>query len=132
MKRTSIAPGLRFRILARDEFTCRYCGRSAPSVELAVDHVHPVARGGTDDESNLVAACVECNAGKSALDLTAPILERPSPNQAAAIIGREGGRKGGPARAAKLSPERRKEIAKRAANKRWGNRGDEFTPMESN
>jgi hypothetical protein len=30
------------------------------------------------------------------------------------------GRKGGPARAASLSPERRAEIAKKAAAKRWG------------
>ncbi len=30
------------------------------------------------------------------------------------------GRKGGPARAASLTPERRAEIAKKAATKRWG------------
>jgi hypothetical protein len=30
------------------------------------------------------------------------------------------GKKGGPARAASLTPERRTEIAKRAATKRWG------------
>ncbi len=30
------------------------------------------------------------------------------------------GRKGGKARAAKLTPERRREIAKKAAAKRWG------------
>jgi len=33
--------------------------------------------------------------------------------------GRNGGLKGGPARAAKLSPERRSEIAKKAAKARW-------------
>jgi len=33
---------------------------------------------------------------------------------------RKGGRKGGTARAKKLTPERRKEIASRAAAKRWG------------
>lgn len=32
----------------------------------------------------------------------------------------EGGKKGGPARAAKLSPERRTEIAVKAARTRWG------------
>ncbi len=35
-------------------------------------------------------------------------------------IGRKGGLKGGKARAAALSPERRSEIAKRAAAARWG------------
>lgn len=33
---------------------------------------------------------------------------------------REGGKKGGAARAAKLTPEQRSEIAKKAAAKRWG------------
>jgi hypothetical protein len=33
---------------------------------------------------------------------------------------RKGGLKGGKARAAKLSPEKRKAIAKKAAAKRWG------------
>jgi hypothetical protein len=33
---------------------------------------------------------------------------------------RKGGLKGGKARAAKLSPERRAEIAKKAAKSRWG------------
>lgn len=32
----------------------------------------------------------------------------------------EGGKKGGAARAAKLSPEERSEIARKAAAKRWG------------
>lgn len=41
-------------------------------------------------------------------------------NPAAVALGRLGGIKGGKARAEKLSPERRKEIAKKAAEKRWG------------
>lgn len=40
-------------------------------------------------------------------------------NAAAVELGRRGGLKGGIARAEKLSPERRKEIAKIAAEKRW-------------
>jgi hypothetical protein len=38
---------------------------------------------------------------------------------AAVSLGRRGGLKGGKARAAKLSPERRKEIAQKAAAARW-------------
>ena len=41
-------------------------------------------------------------------------------NLAAVTLGRLGGLKGGKARAAKLSPEHRKEIAKKAAQARWG------------
>jgi hypothetical protein len=40
-------------------------------------------------------------------------------NQAAVMLGRLGGKKGGPARAAKLSPRKRKAIAKKAAQARW-------------
>lgn len=41
----------------------------------------------------------------------------------AVALGRKGGLKGGKARAAKLSPERRKEIAEKAAAKRWKKKG---------
>lgn len=39
---------------------------------------------------------------------------------AAAALGRRGGLKGGPARAAKLSAKKRSEIAQKAAAARWG------------
>lgn len=38
---------------------------------------------------------------------------------AAVERGKKGGKKGGRARAAKLSPEKRREIARKAAAKRW-------------
>lgn len=40
-------------------------------------------------------------------------------NPAAVALGRLGGQKGGKARAAKLTPEERSAIAKKAAKKRW-------------
>jgi hypothetical protein len=43
----------------------------------------------------------------------------PDVSAAAAALGRRGGLKGGPARAAKLSPEKRSDIAKKAATARW-------------
>jgi hypothetical protein len=43
-------------------------------------------------------------------------------NPAAVALGRLGGAKGGPARAAALTPEQRAEIAARAAAARWGNK----------
>lgn len=65
----AVSKRLRFEVLKRDDHTCRYCGAKAPDVTLTVDHVTPVALGGTDDASNLVAACRSCNSGKSS---TAP------------------------------------------------------------
>jgi len=51
---------------------------------------------------------------------TGEIIEPESTkNPAAVSLGRLGGLKGGKARAAKLSPERRKEIAQKAAVARW-------------
>lgn len=60
---------------------------------------------------------------KRILDIfTGEVKEEPPPekNQAAVALGRLGASKGGKARAAKLSPKKRKEIAKRAAEARWG------------
>jgi hypothetical protein len=50
-----------------------------------------------------------------------PKEEAPDPNKkpAAVTLGRLGGLKGGKARADKLTPEKRKEIAKKAAETRW-------------
>ena len=45
--------------------------------------------------------------------------EGPKKNPAAVELGKLGGLKGGKARAAKLSPEERVSIAKRAAEARW-------------
>ena len=45
-------------------------------------------------------------------------------DDAAVDFARRGGKKGGRARAEILSPERRREIARNAANTRWGNRKD--------
>lgn len=58
-------PSQRYEILKRDNFTCRYCGRKAPEVELQVDHYFPRSLGGLDKEWNLVASCRACNIGKS-------------------------------------------------------------------
>ena len=61
---------------------------------------------------------------------TEPEEPKTTPNQAelspegknphAVALGRLGGKKGGPARAERLTSEQRQEIAKRAAQKRWG------------
>lgn len=52
---------LRSRILNRDFNRC-FCGAAATDV----DHIKPVAEGGTDDESNLRAICAYHHAHKSA------------------------------------------------------------------
>jgi hypothetical protein len=49
-------------------------------------------------------------------------------NPAAVELGRFGGKKGGKARAEKLSAERRKEIARKAAKIRWDNKRRDEEP----
>jgi HNH endonuclease len=66
---SSIDRATRFRVLDAAGFTCQYCGRRPPAIELEVDHVHPRARGGSHDPANLVAACKDCNRGKHARPL---------------------------------------------------------------
>jgi hypothetical protein len=51
---------IRETILRRDQHTCQYCGQEANTV----DHVLPIALGGTDEPNNLVAACARCNYSK--------------------------------------------------------------------
>jgi len=66
-----------------------------------------------DRDVNLIAnSIVERATGTS----KKPAKEK---NPAAVSLGRLGGLKGGRARAEKLTPEQRKEIAKRAALTRW-------------
>lgn len=55
---------LRFDVMRRDNFRCHYCGRTGEQVELEVDHIIPVAKGGKSELNNLVTACKECNRGK--------------------------------------------------------------------
>jgi hypothetical protein len=49
-----------------------------------------------------------------------PKLEPEEKDPAAVLLGRRGGLKGGTARAKALTPEQRKESARKAAEARWG------------
>lgn len=70
-----VSKRLRYEVLRRDNHTCRYCGGTPPDVALTVDHVIPITLGGTDDPNNLVAACRDCNSGKSASNPDQPLVE---------------------------------------------------------
>ncbi len=64
--RKSISKKLRFEVFKRDKFQCQYCGKYAPDVVLNVDHINPVANGGSNDLVNLITSCFDCNQGKKA------------------------------------------------------------------
>lgn len=53
----------RDEIFKRDKYTCQVCGRVGGELEL--DHILNVARGGTDDASNLQTICTACHKPKT-------------------------------------------------------------------
>ena len=69
-------------------------------------------------------ACRRCHAPSERIEVLNRRAVPHQPNPHAAALGRLGGRKGGPARAAALSARRRRAIAKAAARARW-NKTDE-------
>lgn len=69
LKRKGISKRVRFEIFKRDSFRCFHCGATPNDGPMHLDHLKPVAEGGTNDPSNLVTACVDCNLGKGAVPL---------------------------------------------------------------
>lgn len=63
-ERIGLTKTQRFEVFKRDSFKCQYCGRQSPDVILEVDHILPVAEGGTNDILNLITSCRDCNRGK--------------------------------------------------------------------
>lgn len=49
---------------ARYDHRCLCCGRQEPEIVLTVDHVVPVARGGSSDIANIQPLCLSCNCSK--------------------------------------------------------------------
>lgn len=64
-ERQPVSKRTRFEVFKRDSFQCQYCGANAPQVLLHVDHIEPVAKGGTNEITNLITSCEACNNGKS-------------------------------------------------------------------
>lgn len=61
---------LRFKVLERDSFSCRTCGRSPakdPNIILHADHIIAYSSGGETILDNLQTLCSICNIGKSNL-----------------------------------------------------------------
>ena len=58
---------------------CHYCSKKFAASELTMDHVVPLARGGTSTKGNIVCACRSCNRDKkldTPLDSAFEALER--------------------------------------------------------
>ena len=74
-------PLSRRTVLARDHYTCQYCGKQPGKAELTVDHILPRSRGGKTVWENVVTACGPCNRRKgnrTPEEAGMPLLRRPS------------------------------------------------------
>lgn len=65
--RKTIPMDMRWRVMKRDRYRCVVCGASpavTAGVELHLDHVVPVSKGGRNEDGNLRTLCRECNVGR--------------------------------------------------------------------
>ncbi len=69
------------------------------------------------DINQLAKMIIDMSTGNPIAEDVSPIAREKNP--AAVALGKLGASKGGQARAAKLSPKKRKDIAKKAAAARW-------------
>jgi hypothetical protein len=58
----------RLVILSRDHQMCVYCTAALSEENFVLDHLMPVARGGTNKKHNLVVACEVCNRRRGEID----------------------------------------------------------------
>lgn len=62
--RKTIPARVRRAVLDRSDWKCVRCGTHR---DVQIDHIKPVALGGTDDVENLQALCAPCNRAKGPL-----------------------------------------------------------------
>ncbi len=60
-RRIPVPQDIRWMVFARDGYRCLDCGGT---IDLTIDHIHPVVWGGTNDPSNLQTLCRSCNSVK--------------------------------------------------------------------
>ena len=65
-KRPKISKTKRKRIFEKCKGRCAYCGKviALGTFDACIDHVKPLAKGGNNEDENLVMACRKCNSSK--------------------------------------------------------------------
>lgn len=56
----------RQEIIDRDKSTCHLCGKHCDPIDIHLDHVIPLSRGGDHSRENVKVACSQCNMRKGA------------------------------------------------------------------
>ena len=60
-QRRSFSAEERSAVYSKSEGHCAICGEFVPYMEYTIDHIIPLAKGGSNDISNLQCACGVCN-----------------------------------------------------------------------
>ncbi|MGB6294665.1 MAG: HNH endonuclease [Rivularia sp. (in: cyanobacteria)] len=63
--RISIPSAVRKYVFERNKYQCQSCGKQYGETSLTIDHIIPLARGGSNDISNLQTLCFTCNRKKT-------------------------------------------------------------------
>ena len=62
--RIIIPQAVRQYVLERNNYQCQSCGKQSSVAKLNIDHIIPLATGGSNDISNLQVLCSQCNQRK--------------------------------------------------------------------
>lgn len=62
--RINIPKSVRDYVLQRNNYQCQSCGKQTTTAQLNIDHIIPLAKGGTNDISNLQVLCSRYNQKK--------------------------------------------------------------------
>lgn len=72
----------KLNIFLRDQYSCQYCGVQLTTKTATLDHIVPRSKGGTNDWTNIVTCCKECNckkADKTLEEIGFKLLNKPEP-----------------------------------------------------
>ncbi|MCU0537603.1 MAG: HNH endonuclease [Hydrococcus sp. Prado102] len=62
--RIPIPPEVKKYVFDRDNYQCQSCGKNNQQTTLNIDHIISLAKGGSNDISNLQTLCRDCNQQK--------------------------------------------------------------------
>lgn len=65
-RRKYLSPDMRRMVIARDGLMCRLCSNEVAAEDVHIDHITPVALGGTNELTNLQVTHSRCNIAKGA------------------------------------------------------------------
>lgn len=70
VKRDNSKKAKAIRDSIKDKYcTCFFCGEYIDRQNRTIDHLKPLAKGGLDEEDNMVVSCHQCNSEKADLDI---------------------------------------------------------------